>query len=361
LDLPVISDDIFDKSDNFVVFFLDHVDELNVCADRMRKVMNELANEVELTALKFYYNLFSGNPSEVGEVTVKPELDPNKSIKVILYKGQRKAQLMLEDPLQLQEFIDFFRPVSEDLDPATKELDVPLVSGNDFHQHVLEASSREHPILLQMYEDTCFLCFLMRPFINSLAKIFKDEKIPLSIKRLNLERNDFPVGCPVARGTPTFVLFRGKNVEPWKWDEFKPKDVVERLEREIPIKAGVLANLHRLENSVSKRFQLFTQLVMWSVELGKVENLLVKNVGDPDDEDGDDGNESEFNMSVQQLMSTDMQRTDLLDENLELLRNEVNSAETDLALLGSMLGEKVLEAEKHEEAKLGKGQKKRFW
>eukprot|EP00746_Dinoflagellata_sp_MGD_P165741 gnl/MRDRNA2_/MRDRNA2_95192_c0_seq1.p1 gnl/MRDRNA2_/MRDRNA2_95192_c0~~gnl/MRDRNA2_/MRDRNA2_95192_c0_seq1.p1 ORF type:complete len:433 (+),score=96.39 gnl/MRDRNA2_/MRDRNA2_95192_c0_seq1:35-1333(+) len=353
LDLPVISDDIFDRSDNFVVFFLDHVDELNVCAERMRKVMNELSNEVELKGLKFYYNLFSGTP---GEETVKPELDPNKSIKVILYKGQRKAQKYLEDPLQTQEFIDFFAPVSEDLDQEKKELLVPLVSGNDFRQHVMEASSADHPVLLQMYEDTCFLCFLMRPFINSLAKICQDQKIPFAIKRLNLERNDFPPGCPVARGTPTFVLFRGKNVEPWKWDEFKPKDVVDRLEKEMPnyIKGEVLANMQRLENSVSKRFQLFTQLVMWSVELGKLENLLVKNIGDQDDEDGDEGNEVEFNTSVQELMSTDMQRTDLLDENLELLQTEVNSAEIDLTLLGSMLAQKVLDAEKLEATKFAK-------
>merc|ERR1719367_144586 len=110
-----------------------------------------------------------------------------------------------------------------------KTLDVPLVSGNSFVEDVINESSPSRPVLVQIYEDTCFLCFLMRPFVHSLAGLFADHKVPLSLKRLNIEKNDFPDGCPVARGTPTFVLFRGAGVAPDKWEEFKPKELVEKV------------------------------------------------------------------------------------------------------------------------------------
>merc|ERR1712232_588894 len=89
------------------------------------------------------------------------------------------------------------------------------------------------------------------------------------------EKNDFPDGCPVARGTPTFVLFRGPKAAPSKWDEFKPKDMVEKLTKELPaMDDSVYTRMEDLQNLVSRRFQLFTQLVFWTVEIGKLQTLV---------------------------------------------------------------------------------------
>ncbi len=49
------------------------------------------------------------------------------------------------------------------------------------------------------------------------------------IKRFNVEKNDFPEGLPMCRGTPTFVVYR--DGKPTKWDEFKPADFVKKNRR----------------------------------------------------------------------------------------------------------------------------------
>ena len=41
----------------------------------------------------------------------------------------------------------------------------------------------------------------------------------------------------MARGTPTFALFRGPQVRPEKWEEFKPKDLCEKI-LQAPFRAG---------------------------------------------------------------------------------------------------------------------------
>merc|ERR1712151_159405 len=110
---------------------------------------------------------------------------------------------------------------------------------------------------------------------NSLSEHMRESGIPLRIKRLNPEKNDFPDGCPVARGTPTFAIFRGPGEAPAKWDEFKPNDVVDKIKSEYPgYPEEVYTHMDNLQNLVSSRLQLFTQVVMWNVELQKLERLL---------------------------------------------------------------------------------------
>merc|ERR1712167_509780 len=133
--------------------------------------------------------------------------------------------------------------------------------------------------------------------------------LPLQIKRLNVESNDFPDVCPVARGTPTFVMFRGVDNAPVKWEEFKPKEVVDKLREEFPsISDEVYAKMDDMQGRVSNRLQLFTQTVMWTVELGKLEKLV--NSGDGKDQSSTEAQspseDAAFGEVVQEMMIKDM-------------------------------------------------------
>merc|ERR1719478_1927407 len=165
-----------------------------------------------------------------------------------------------------------------------------------------------------------------------------EHRVPLRIKRLNIERNDFPEGCPVARGTPTFAIFRGRSGV--KWEEFKPQDLVGRIESEFPdhCTEDLGAKMRELQEAVSRRFQLFTQLVMWNVEMGKLEMTLAGG----DSNGADESKDASFSEVVSQLMSQDMKRTDAVPENLAHLQREVDEVEHDVALLGAMLAEQVV-------------------
>jgi len=374
VDIKPITEDVFDTSDNLFVFFLDNHEELMERQEDIQRIIRALMGNASLHRLRYYHNIKkegdppmpgAGEPS-AGEQGANGMLP----LRCVMYKGQRKGFLRVGAEVPLQEVLDFFAAQSEELSAALKQLEVPRVSVNSFVQDIVAKSSPKRPILLQMYEDTCFLCFLMRPFVNSLARIFSSHEVPLVVKRLNIEKNDFPDGCPVARGTPTFVLFRGAGVPPEKWEEFKPKDLVERLSKAFPHSTGPLfEQMDELQGMVSKRFQLFTQLVMWTIELQKLEKLVasvplnqatvtaeaaggagagggaaeaVEGVPDPQED-------AAFNALVSEMMAKDMKRVDGIVENLKHLQGEVDEVEHDAALMGAMLAEAVLRREKEEE------------
>merc|ERR1712187_212910 len=186
----------------------------------------------------------------------------------------------------------------------------------------------------------------MRPFVNSIQVLLAESGVPLTIKRLNVEKNDFPDGCPVARGTPTFVFFRGEKAPPIKWDEFKPKDLVEKLTKEMTkIDESVYAKLEDYQNLVSRRFQLFTQLVFWTVELQKLQALITTPTK-VEALQGDD--DSDFNGTVAQMMSQDMKQVDGIHDNLKHLQHEVDEIEHDAVLMGCTLAESIIQRERQQ-------------
>lgn len=111
---------------------------------------------------------------------------------------------------------------------------------------------------------------------------------------------------------------------------------------------------------MQKRFQLFTAVAMWQLELRKLEEELSSGgehestrewVGrvalkDPKDDD--------FPQLISALMAADMKRTDTLVENIKFLEKEAEELEKDVSLLGVMLGRAVEEKESSGE---GKGQR----
>lgn len=355
LDLKPISEEMFEWADNLFVFFLDGTHELFERQNEIQHVMKVLAEQDSLGRLLFLYNVAKeGDPPLPDPQPTASEGDAPRTLRAMMYKGQRKNLMRISttDPSeQLGDVVRFFTPVAEDLRLARlpPNLDVSRVSRVTFDQDVVQSSSPTQPMLLQMYEDTCFLCFLMRPFINSLAKHLADNAIPLRIVRLNLERNDFPDQCPVARGTPTFVLFRGPDFAPAKWDEFKPHDLVEKLRKEFPDFAEeVYSHMDELQKLVSNRLQLFTQVVMWNMELQKLERLYTSNssVSFHELASEDSTEEVSFGTVVTEMMLKDMKRHDKMNENLQHLQREVDELEHDALLMGDLLAQSIMRRER---------------
>lgn len=341
-----VSEEVFDTSDNLFVIFLESAEELEARQADIEKVIRAAKAEPSLHRVAYYYNARKeGDPPIPQGDGPEPKEGTAPPLQCVLYKGQRKSVLRVPvEELDLEPIKAFFEVTVEKVSKELRELPVGRVSAATFSEDVLAGSSVAEPVLMQMYEDTCFLCFLMRPFINSLGVLLKEHKVPLRIKRLNIERNDFPDGCPVARGTPTFVLFCGSDFEPHKWDEFKPKELVERLSKDFAqfLPDSLLDTLDEYQGLVSKRFQLFTQLVLWTIELQKLESILSAATPGMPAAEGSDEEESTFGAVVAEMMGKDMQRTDLLMENIEYLTKEIDEAEHDAVLLGVNLAEQVM-------------------
>lgn len=355
VNIKPISEEVFDLSDNLFVFFLEKAEDLLERREEIQGIIRTFVSEESMRRVKYYYNVRKDDDPPVPQGDGEEEGAGGKAaLRVIMYKGQRKAVVRMGQEPPKKKVLDFFAAVSEALPESARTLGVPRVSGATFEEDVLVASGTV-PVLLQLYEDTCFLCFLMRPFVNSIAKLLEEQKVSVKIKRLNIEKNDFPDYCPVARGTPTFVLF-GAGPAPDKWEEFKPKDLVEKLGKQFPqLPESVLAEMEELQTHVSRRFQLFTQLVMWTMELQKLEALVAESGtllagGKPTApaQAGDKEDESGFQENVSQMMAEDLRRTDCLAENIQHLQKEVDEVEHDAALMGAMLAEAVIRRERAE-------------
>lgn len=349
VDIKAITDDVFDTCDNLFVFFLDKADDLKDRREDLKRTIKALVDESSLSRVRYYHNIRKEGDPPPPEADAQAEAaEGRKPIRVVMYKGQRKTPIYIGSEVPKQQIVDFFAPLSEDLSKVKMPKLVSLVSNTSFDEDVLNASKLGNKmVLLQMYEDTCFLCFLMRPFINSLSKLLSETKVPLVIKRINIEKNDFPDRCPIARGTPTFVLFHGPEVPGTKWEEFKPKELCEKITQVFPgISDDTAKQMDELQTAVTRRFQLFTQFVMWTVELHKLESLVSNASESAQEEDG------AFNAVVSQMMSKDMKRVDGLWENIEHLQKEVEEVEHDALLLGGMLAESVANREQEEQERL---------
>lgn len=364
VDVPLrqVNEEVFDNNDNLFVLFLDGEEELTERQEDIKKLVSRLKAEPSMHRVTYYYNVRKeGDPAVPDGSGPAEEQGAASPVKCVMYKGQRKDVMRVSpDAVQVDAITEFFTAKTEKLKKEMRELVVARVSEDTFAEDVVEGSTIDRPILLQMYEDTCFLCFLMRPFINSIAKMFQEAGVPLRIKRLNIEKNDFPDRCPVARGTPTFVLFCGTEREGHKWDEFKPKELVERISTDFAqfLPDSVLDKMDEYQGLVSKRFQLFTQLVMWTIELNKLEAIITatpSGAGAGQPAEGGDEEENTFSSLVSEMMLKDMKRTDMLLENIEYLQNEIDDVEHDATLLGITLAERVMAGEKAEEDALRKG------
>ena len=234
----------------------------------------------------------------------------------------------------MEEWAEFFTFKSTQVPDELRTDRIEHVAGLEFGETVVASSSPSAPIIVQLFEKSCFLCFLMRPFLNSVAQTLNGVA-PFRFVRLDIEENDFPDQLPVVRGTPTFVKFTGPN-SAVRFEEFKPRDLVKRLLLEFPIPSDIEQKLFDLVDRLGLRFQNFSGLIMWATETDKIVGLLAGLPTDP---------KENFNQLVSEFMTEDMLKTDNLQENLRELSKELTQAEMHAIQMALILGQKVLDAQ----------------
>ena len=353
LRLPYLTDKVFETTDDMLVFMFPSEEVYQKQASRVMGIVDSVTRQQEQGKLKRVKMLFTIVPHRGDAITV----DDNKEVEIMCYKGQRKQRVSLkpEDSISVDSLEDFFRFRSTPVDEELKSCVIEHVSGDEFDDRVIASSSREKPVLLQLYEKSCFLCFLMRPFLNSLATILNsDPAVPFTIKRLDIEENDFPEKLPVVRGTPTFILFRGTEADPERLEEFKPRDLAKRITRDYLVSRDTQDKVSELVDKMTLRFQLFSGLVMWNTESEKILQLISgdhqQNPTIPFDlNHSEDKDKEVFNRLVSEYMAEDMLKVDTLDRNLQSVSRELTQMEKHAIMMGQVLGEKVLVLESIEE------------
>lgn len=184
----------------------------------------------------------------------------------------------------IENIKSFFIPKSEKSTNYDPQSAIKNVTYNSFEDDVINASNEKTPLLLMYYDDYCLMCFLLRPFMNSLAARVKNS-LGIQFARYNIEKNDLHSFSPEISATPTFVLYRGKQ-KPEKWDEYKPKDLINKIieiknnEKENNCNPNELVELNRLEHDIFVRFQLFTVLNLWNLYIMDLQNVLINTPND---------------------------------------------------------------------------------
>ena len=350
--LEYLSDQLFETTDNMLVFMFPSEELYLKQKSRVSEISEKISKFIAknpLSNLSKIRLMFSIVPPKNAV-----EIDPD-TVEIMCYKGQRKLRTSLPGSVDIPvgDWEEFFRFKSTPVDEELKDCVIEHISGDEFEEKVVKASSVKKPVLVQVYEKSCFLCFLMRPFLNSVAELLnKDDAIPFVIKRLDIEENDFPEHMPVVRGTPTFIMFRGSEARPERLEEFKPRDFVKRICRDYLVSQETKNELLALVDRMTMRFQMFSGLVMWNTEADKILDLIA---GDPshnatipfDAKNSEEKDKEMFNKLVAEYMSEDMLKVDALEDNLRALNRELTHMEKHAVMMGQVLGEKVLELEKN--------------
>ncbi|XP_026194288.1 uncharacterized protein LOC34623780 [Cyclospora cayetanensis] len=388
-------DELFDKTDDLVVLFLGGPSDAETRKLLIAKLRAHIGDAVEQKLLPRTISLFYAFRNGESEGASKD----SKAPALMLYKGQRKKRLSLDseearlleglsssksssgsanssevssevssnlpanntstesvdaflEAYVLPQLHAFFSPQSEASQAAENELltqkALPTrVTYNTFQTEVLDAAKGGDRVLLQLYEDGCFLCFLMRPFINSVSKLLKAYEVPLVLKRLNLNTNDFPPQCPVTRATPTFVLYAPDQDGFDRWNEFRPKDFVAKLKQDFSLPKDLQQKLEDLLDLVQERFRWFGLLSVWLLEQQKIQDLLLQQQQQtPEGMVVDKATEDRrFEELVTLLMEEDMRRIDDLEESLQHLKREADGAQADCIALALMMGDELMRRE----------------
>ncbi|KAF7458622.1 Thioredoxin family protein [Cryptosporidium felis] len=212
-----------------------------------------------------------------------------RSPNITLYKNFGKIQNNLGE-VELNEAFSlvkhFFTPTLNTV-PTYNQDNVKDINLDTFENEVINKSSKSNPLLLLYFDNKCLMCFLIRPLINTLACDLKSIS-NIQFARYNIEENDIHEFSPNISATPTFVLFQGDEL-PEKWDEYKPKDIIEKIAKILCKQSKEEARHHidkfkNLEEKILLRFQLFTLVNLWQFYLLEFQSLMkssfIDNVND---------------------------------------------------------------------------------
>ena len=347
--LPYLSDQVFENMDNLLVFMFPSEEKSHEQSIRVKKIISEFQSAQKmnpsLQPVKLMYTI-------VPPMNTDDALVDNMNVEIMCYKGQRKLRSSIASlsKAPIEKWCDFFQFRSTPVEEELIGCNIEHVCGDDFEEKIVDKSLVENPILVQFYEKSCFLCFLMRPFLNQLATLLSPQ-IPVTFKRMDIEENDFPPSMPVVRGTPTFVLYQGRDRPYIRYEEFKPRDLVRRLCLDYAIPKETESRLYDLVDKVATRFQLFSGIIMWNTESEKILDMIAGEQKHHlptiafDAKLAEAKDKELFNKYVSELMSEDMLKIDLIDDNVEDLKRELSRAEMHAITMGQVLGEKVMAKE----------------
>lgn len=300
--LKVLDESIFNTTDNLVVWVFE-----NPPSDEdLRKVQAWLPQT--WSHLNPYYGLRHQAMANV-------EIGPHEFCHLLCLKGLRRTNFPvspsgLEDA-QIQAASQFFEPLCEE-DIDNEDEIIPSLCRQDFP--LLGSKTR----ILQYFETQCFMCFLMRPFMNSIQQLLPS----LEFYRYDVHKNDFPEGLPISRGTPFFMEFPPDSPTPQVWNDYRPREILNRLQRDH----GFAGDVEGLLASATQRFQVFQEVTFLKQELQMLSSLLW--TGQPAPEDAS---------IVEDLMASDMARKDNLAGNLRYWEAQVDTLEGDLLYYADLM------------------------
>ncbi|KAH8742039.1 hypothetical protein FG386_003541 [Cryptosporidium ryanae] len=154
--------------------------------------------------------------------------------------------------------------------------DVIIDIFHDNFDKIISNTDNKNPLLIMYYERNCLTCFLIRPFINTLAeKLGKVTDIKFA--RLNIDEIGINIGSPHIFATPTFVMYYGKD-NFIKLEEYKPTEIIDLLFREIKTTnknetEKIYSDLKNQEKKIYVRFQIFILISIWKMYLIEIENI----------------------------------------------------------------------------------------
>ncbi|KAI4840722.1 thioredoxin-like protein [Plasmodium brasilianum] len=328
-EMKEITDDIFDNMDNIVLFVLDK-NKLN----EEKKNIQEIKNEIEKLNIKNINFLYTYN-------------EESKEYACYLYKGRRRRNITKQE--LASNFIEdifepFFTPVSEDYEKINEgnNGNFPIcVTHDTFEKEIIE-DSKKNEIILVLFENTCFLCFLYKPFINTLHKLFKENNIQLKLKKYNIEKNDYAPNMIVCRGTPTFLFYH--NGKGNKLDEYKPNDIINKIDQIIKSPKNIKEQMLAKADLIHERMHQFGYLTMWMTESKIIENMLIKrHIKDISSNTDDD---TIYNEVLTALIEEDTGRNDLIEDSLSYMKEKINEAEKSCFVVAMMMAKELIDEEK---------------
>ncbi|GAB64803.1 thioredoxin [Plasmodium cynomolgi strain B] len=337
-EMKEISDDIFDKLDNIVLFVLDK----NKLREEKKRIQ-EIKSEIEKLNLKHINYLYTYH-------------EESKDYACYLYKGRRRRNITKEElsaDTVKEIFEPFFTPVSEDYEKVNEgnKGNFPVcVTHDTFEKEIIEDSKRNE-ILLVLFENTCFLCFLYKPFINTLHKLFKENNIQLKLKKYNIEKNDYAPNMIICRGTPTFLLYH--NGKGNKLDEYKPNDIINKIDQIIKSPKDIKEQMLEKAELIHTRMHQFGYLTMWMTESKIIENMLIRrhvkdipNVWAVDNRENTNDDDVVYNEILTALIEEDTQRNDLIEDSLNYTKEKINAAEKSCFVAAMMMANELIDEEK---------------
>ncbi|KAL8442708.1 hypothetical protein Emag_006267 [Eimeria magna] len=369
-------DEVFEETDDLVVLFLGGPQEATTEGPLISKLRGLIVASLqqqqlpETLSLFYAYRVFcssdrsSDSSSSVVGLESREAAQPHGGPALMLYKGQRKERIPL-DRHQGQTLSEALASSSSSSNSSSSSEGTSSSEGSDSNTDSSRESSGDSSLTSDPSRSSD-----EENMKSSSSSNNNDSSSSSSSSSPEQEEDEFLRGSVLPRlhaffkpqgeeadaaknaflrerNLPTHVTFMKMAVfsaflETFnRWEEFRPKDFVARLKKEVSLPEEAQLELDELLNQIQERFRWFGLLSVWLVELRKLQDLLLP-CALSDSKEMTSGEmlpgerrsskaveDQRFEDVVTLLMDEDMRRTDTLEESLEHLRREVDGAQAD--------------------------------